>query len=175
MNGAPRRDRGPSTSGERTGASSWLLRRGVENPADGADDFFPACRLRDQLLAAGGGQAVVLRLAVVLGGTPERRNPTAVFQPVKGGVQGPMLDLKHVLRTALDRVRDGVAVRRADHEDPQDQHVERALRCLALQRRFTTRHDRPLFDSVVYASESLQKRQYEGSIPHVQEDYLVER
>src|SRR5687768_16194637 len=118
MNGAPRRDRGPSTSGERTGASSWLLRRGVENPADGADDFFPARRLRDQLFAAGGGQPVVLRLAVVLGGAPERRDPAAVFQPMQGRVEGPMLDLEHVLRTALDGVRDGMAVRRADHEDP---------------------------------------------------------
>src|SRR5687768_14311737 len=86
-----------------------------------------------------------------------------------------MLDLEHVLRTALDGVRDGMAVRRADHEDPQDQHVERALRRLALQRRFTARHDQLAFDSVVYASESLQKWRYEGSIHHVPEDYLPKR
>ena len=84
-----------------------------------------------------GRQPVVLRLAVVVGGAPERRDPAAIFQPVKGRVQGAVLDLEHVLRPALDGVRDGVAVRRAHHEDPQYQHVERALGRLTLQRRFT--------------------------------------
>ena len=38
-----------------------------------------------------------------------------------------MLDLEHVLRPALNGVRNRVAVRRPHHENPKDQHVERAV------------------------------------------------
>jgi hypothetical protein len=51
----------------------------------------------------------------------------------------------------LDGVRNGVAVRRAHDEDPKDQHVERALGRLALQRRLTARHGNPSFHMMIYA------------------------
>src|SRR5262245_38626869 len=54
-----------------------LLRRRIEDPADRADDLFPTRRLCGELLTAGGGQPVVLRLAVVVGCAPERGDPAA--------------------------------------------------------------------------------------------------
>ena len=62
-----------------------------------------------------------------------------------------MLDWEDVLRPALDRERDGVAVRRTHHEHTQNEHVERALWRLALQRRFTTRHENLSFQMMIYA------------------------
>jgi hypothetical protein len=42
-------------------------------------------------------------------------------------IQRSMLHLQDVIGPAFDRVRDGVTVRRAKHERPQDQQIEGAL------------------------------------------------
>src|SRR5262245_64293795 len=83
------------------GLSRCVVRRGVENSADGPNELFPAAGLRRQLLAAQRRQPVVLRLAVVLGRAPERLDPTAILQSMEGWIQGAMLDLEHVLRAAF--------------------------------------------------------------------------
>jgi hypothetical protein len=62
-----------------------------------------------------------------------------------------VLDLEDVLRPALDRVRDGVAVGRAHHEHTENEHVERALGRLTLQRRFTAWHENLSFQMMIYA------------------------
>src|SRR6185503_14641900 len=85
-----------------SGPSRRLVRGRIEDPANGADDLFPPCRLRRELFAARRRQPVVLRLAVVVGRAPERCDPAAVFQPVQGWIEGAVLDLEHVLRAALD-------------------------------------------------------------------------
>src|SRR5690349_14941466 len=52
---------------------------------DRADEPLPAAGLVFELLPPGGCEAVVARLAVVLGRAPERRDPAAVLEPVQGG------------------------------------------------------------------------------------------
>jgi hypothetical protein len=46
-----------------------------------------------------------------------------------------VLDLKHVVRSVLDGVRDGVAMRRPQRQGAHIEEVERALEQLALHRR----------------------------------------
>src|SRR5262245_53235702 len=58
-----------------------------QNPIHRADDGVPAVGLFSQLLASRRRQAVVTRLPVVLGGTPEGRNPPTVLEPVQGGIE----------------------------------------------------------------------------------------
>ena len=69
-----------------------------------------------------------------------------------------MLDLQNVLRTSLDRVSDGVSVSGTLGQGLEDQHVQRPLRRLALQRGFTPRHVpeyRPLDDRPVKENDTL--------------------
>ena len=77
-------------------------------------------------------QAVVPCAMVAAGGTPTGRDPSAGLEPVQGGIERPMLDWQHALRSPLDGVREGVTVGRAHDEDPKHLHVERALQRLAL-------------------------------------------
>ena len=43
------------------------------------------------------------------------------------GIQGPLFDLKYLVRAMFNGLRNGMAVRRSKPKDPQDQDVERAL------------------------------------------------
>ena len=87
--------------------------------------MLPSGELGEELLPPRRREAVVLGSTVVADDTPERRDPAAILQLVKAGIEGAVLDLQHVLRSSLDGVRDRVTMRRPDHEDPEDQHVER--------------------------------------------------
>src|SRR5436190_5414775 len=123
----------PASAGTR---NHWCFQNGgarwFQHAIDGGDDAVPAVRLLGQLAAAGRREAVVACLAVVLGGAPEGGNPAAILEPVKRGRQRAVLDLEHVVRPMFDRVRDGVPVRRAEHQRLEDQQVERALEQFAL-------------------------------------------
>ena len=83
--------------------------------------MLPSGELGEELLPPGRREAVVLGSTGVADDTPERRDPAAILQLVKAGIEGAVLDLQ------LDGVRDRVTMRRPDHEDPEDQHVERLL------------------------------------------------
>src|SRR5688572_18600368 len=117
-----------------------MLCGGLHDAADGPHQLVPAGRLLDQLLPACRREAVVPRLAVVLRGSPKRRDPSTVLKPVQGRIKGAVLDLQNVLGAALDRVCDGLAVGRSEYERLEDQHVEGPLDHFGLQRRLTSWH-----------------------------------
>ena len=51
-----------------------------------------------------------------------------------------MFNLEDILGPALDGMGDGVAVGRAQHQRPEDQHVQSPLEHLAFQRRLASWH-----------------------------------
>ena len=122
------------------GFPQHLPRRWTHDPADGSNHFVPAGLVRGQLLPARRREPVVLRLAVVLGGTPERRDPTTVLEPMQRRIEGPVFDLEHILRPSLDGLGDGLAMGGTQDQRLQDQHVQRALDHFGLERRMTSGH-----------------------------------
>ena len=90
-------------------------------------------------------QPVVLRAPVVLRCSPEARDEALVFEAVERRVQRPVLHLEHLFGGVLDRVGDGVAVRRSEEERAQDEHVERSREDVAAIRiLFPSSHTRTL-------------------------------
>ena len=80
-----------------------ILRRSVRQDAgDGVREPLPAARLFDQLLAAGLGQLVELRLAVVVGVAPLRGDQPLLLEPVQRRVERALVDLQDVARDLLD-------------------------------------------------------------------------
>src|SRR5687768_10120776 len=73
------------------------------------------------------GDFVIAGLAVVLGSAPERRDEALVLEPVQGRIERPLLHLQHRIAAFLNELGYGVAVRGAEHERLEDEHVERAL------------------------------------------------
>src|SRR6187397_1799649 len=71
-----------------------LLRR-PHHLTDRAHQLFPARGFRRQHLPPGRRQPVVLRLAVVFRGPPERRDERAIFEAVERRIEGAVLDLEH--------------------------------------------------------------------------------
>jgi hypothetical protein len=69
--------------------------------------------LSEELFPSGWGHAVIAGATIVLRRSPEGSDPAPVFEPVERGVEGTVLDLKNIFRTALDGVRDSVTVRGA--------------------------------------------------------------
>ena len=54
---------------------------------------------------------------------------------MKRRIQRPVFHLQDIVRSALDGVRDRVAVRGSEDERLQDEHIERALKKVSLTRR----------------------------------------
>ena len=77
------------------------------------------------------GEAVEARTAVVLREAPLRAHLPRDLEASQRGVERALLDAQHLLRGALDVLRDPPPVVLAAVERPQDQHVERALHQLA--------------------------------------------
>src|SRR4051812_20429210 len=107
---------------------------GSQDSIDGADDLVPAVRLFDELRTSVRRQPVVARAPVVLGGSPERRDPAAVLEAMERRIQRAVLDAEHFVRLVFDRVRDRVTVGRPQDEGFEHQHVERALEKLSPHR-----------------------------------------
>src|SRR4051812_11872870 len=103
------------------------LRR-AEHCGDGAGELSPGAGFAFELLAAGCGQLVVLRAAVVLGGAPACLDPATPFQTMERGIQRALLDAQDIRRNLLQPFRDGPAVLWLERERAEDQEVERALR-----------------------------------------------
>jgi hypothetical protein len=80
-----------------------------------------------------------MRAAVVLGGAPERRDPSPVLEAMQGRIERSVFDLQHVVGALLDGVRDGMAVGGAEHEGLQDEKIQRSLQQLAFERRAASR------------------------------------
>src|SRR5215217_2858485 len=105
---------------------------GSQDSIDGADDLVPAVRLLDELRASLRREPVIARTPVVLGGSPERGDPSTVFEAVERWIQRAMLGCEHVFRTVCDRVCDRVAVGRTQGQSLEYQQIERALEKFSL-------------------------------------------
>src|ERR1700723_2866691 len=103
-----------------------------QDATDGVDHGAPAVGLEVELFAAGRGQLVEARLAVILADAPVGGDPAAIFEAVQGRVERTLLDLENVVGGVLDDVRDGMAVGRAHDQGLQYEHVERAEQQLLL-------------------------------------------
>ncbi|SPE38512.1 hypothetical protein SBA3_290043 [Candidatus Sulfopaludibacter sp. SbA3] len=117
-----------------------MLRGRIQDTADRPHNLLPAGGLRCQLLAALSRQAVILRLAVVFGGSPERGDPPAVIQAMQRRIEGAVLNLQHLFGTPLDRVSDRLSMSGTQDQGPEDQHVQGSLDHFELQGRFASWH-----------------------------------
>ena len=99
----------------------------MENPGDGAGEFFPFGGFERKLFSAFWGKTVEFGAAVVFGNAFFDGDPAAFDKAVQGGIEGALLDLENVLGVALDVLGYGVAVGRTGEEGTQDEQVERAL------------------------------------------------
>jgi hypothetical protein len=65
----------------------------VEDERDGGGEALPRVGLDGELLPAGAGELVELRLAVVVGRAPVRLDPTAALEAVERRVERALRDL----------------------------------------------------------------------------------
>src|SRR4051812_42792476 len=103
------------------------LFRGAEHEAYRRGQPVPVRALALQLAPARAGQVVELGVASRLARLPLGLEPAAGFEPVQRGIERPLLDLQDVLRHLLEPLRDGVAVKRTERNDLQDEQVECSL------------------------------------------------
>src|SRR4030095_3593586 len=105
-----------------------LLCSGAENAGNGGGQLFPFIRLDVELLAASCRQSIELGATIVLGCALLESDPPTLDEAVQRRVQRSLLDQQHVVRTALDRLDDGMTVRGTEAQGPQDQQIESALK-----------------------------------------------
>ena len=103
------------------------LRRGLDRRSDRRGDALPAGGFRVQVLPAGLREAVVLRLAPILGLTPFRGQPSLFLEAMQGRKERPRFHFEHAAGDLGDAPRDAEAVVRAEGEGAQDQQVKSAL------------------------------------------------
>src|SRR5881397_3723642 len=84
-----------------------------QHAADQARNSFPALGFASELFAAGAGDRVEPRLAVVFRGAPLRTDPTLLCQPQQRGVYRALVQAQHLITELLDAPCDSIAVQRA--------------------------------------------------------------
>src|SRR5580700_3800106 len=94
-----------------------------KNPRDGLCQPLPFVGFFDQLFAARRGQRVEPGLAVVGRNSPLRRDPASLFEPLKCGIESPMLDEHLFFRRFLDGACDPLSVLRSKNQCAQDQQI----------------------------------------------------
>ena len=87
----------------------------------------PLVGLGAELAAAGGGEAVELCLALVVGLAPLAGEEALVFEAEERGVERALLDGELVAGDLLDAEQDAIAVERAERDCLEDEHVEGSL------------------------------------------------
>src|SRR5258708_166616 len=102
----------------------------VQDQRDGSREALPLAGLLHETLAAGGGQGVEARLAVVRGHAPLARDPSPLFQSLQRRVQRAVFDEQFLLRRSLDGQRDALSVLRSEDQGAKDQQVQRPLQQL---------------------------------------------
>src|SRR5687768_18305002 len=85
-----------------------------------------------ELPPAGGREAVVLGVAVVLAGAPLRFQLAVLLETVERREQRPGIDLEVAVTENGDALRDAIAVQRLTAEDPENHQVQHALRNVQL-------------------------------------------
>jgi hypothetical protein len=108
-------------------SSRDLFERFAKNEANGARHPAPAAGSRAEFLSSLSGNPVKLGPAIVLANAPFGGNHPAIFEAVKGRVQGTLFDVEGVLGAVLDDSRNGVSMRWSHHQRAQDKHVQSAL------------------------------------------------
>src|SRR5467141_1822356 len=104
------------------------LYRNCHDTRDGSGDSVPVRLLGGELFPAGDRQSVVLALALLIAERfPFGAHPSLALETMQRRVQRAVLQTQNVVGGPLNVLRDLVAVRRAEEERAQDQHVERPL------------------------------------------------
>ena len=98
----------------------------MQHALDHADHAVELGVFGRQLPAAGGGQRVVARAAVVLRRAPLGLHPAVEQQPLERRIQRTLPDPEHVVRRHPQVLDDAVAVLGAWPERLQDEQLERA-------------------------------------------------
>ena len=92
---------GPTIERERSNAEPQALERHgsrhLQHATDRGRQPFPVRRLELELFPSGRGEPVEPCASSQLGHAPLGRNPPAVFQTMKCGVERPLADLQHLL------------------------------------------------------------------------------
>src|SRR5438105_908010 len=110
-----------------TAATAPAMSCELHHSANGGREASPLLRLFAELLSAGSGELIEARASSQLGHAPRRSDPSLLLDAMEGGVEGTLIDLKHVLRELLDTLGDRPAVARAGDEGAENEEVERAL------------------------------------------------
>jgi hypothetical protein len=75
-----------------------------------------------QLPAAGGGDGVEARAAVVVAGAPVASDPAFLFEAEECGVDGALVERERARRRLLDAPGDAIAVQRAHRREGLEDH-----------------------------------------------------
>jgi hypothetical protein len=101
---------------------------GFQKALDGAGDALPLDALLVKLFAAGAGQGVEARPALIVGDALVGPHPAALFEAEHCGVERALVELQDVFGNLLYALRDAIAVHGAHHvKGLQDEKVEGAL------------------------------------------------
>src|SRR6185503_7541697 len=103
-------------------------RRCLEELLDRAHEAAPGVDFRAERALAGGGEVVVLGLAVVFGGPPGTADPALLLESVEGRVERALADLQRVTGPLLNALADPPAVHGSKRQRLQNQKVEGALK-----------------------------------------------
>src|SRR5215472_1708126 len=126
----------------------------AQDAPDGSHDLPPFAGFGDELFTSSGCEFVELCLAIVLACAPIRRHPAAIFETMQRRIERTLLDLKHLIGSVLDNVRDSVTVSWPGNQRAQDQHVERPLQHFVLLLLIRAWHEIS-FHSNVYGNQIL--------------------
>jgi hypothetical protein len=105
----------------------------AEDGFEAGGEAAPVLELRAERATPGGGQAVVARPPIVVGGAPLARDQPLLLQPLERGVEGALVDLEHPVGDLLHALADAPAVHRLERERLEDEQVERATEGVALR------------------------------------------
>jgi hypothetical protein len=98
---------------------------------DGVREPAPAFPFSFELGAAGGGKCVELGLTATVGFGPSGLYPALLLQPVKRGIERPLLYLQDLIRNLLNTLRNCPAMLGFERDRLKDEQVERALHQIA--------------------------------------------
>src|SRR6185503_19326154 len=102
-----------------------LLSGRAKDAADGSRQRLPLARLDVELPATLRRQPIELGAPVVLRGAVVEGDEAALDQPVQRWIEGSLLHQQNVVRAALDRLGDRVAMGRTEAQRGKHQQVQR--------------------------------------------------